>query len=77
MGVDLRNHLFAPGLSPGWFRNKATLSLPNKRIAWAAVERGGNNLNSSKDFRTDNGSSQGQNLALTGLYVPFLLGSGT
>jgi len=35
-----------------------------------AVERGGNNLNVFNDFRTENGSSQGQNLALTGLFVP-------
>jgi len=29
-----------------------------------------------KDFRTENGSSQGQNLALTGLCVPSSLDSG-
>ena len=37
-------------------------------------ERGGNNLNGFKNFRTENGSSQGQNLALTGLFVPSSLG---
>jgi len=30
----------------------------------------GNNLTGVNDFRTENGSSQGQNLALTGLCVP-------
>ena len=39
----------------------------------AAVERGGNNLNSFADFCTENGSNRGQNLALTVLYVPCLL----
>ena len=31
---------------------------------------GGNNLQGFKNFRTKNGSSQGQNLALTGSFVP-------
>jgi len=34
----------------------------------SAVERGKNNLNGVKDFHLKNGSSQGQNLALTVLY---------
>jgi len=38
-------------------------------------ERGGNNLNGFKDIRTENGSRQGQNLALTGLCVPRSLDS--
>jgi len=42
----------------------------------AAGERGGNNLNGFEDFRTENGSSQGQNLALTGLFVPSSIDSG-
>ena len=33
-------------------------------------------MNSFKDFHTENGSSQGQNLAVTGLLVPSSLGSG-
>jgi hypothetical protein len=33
-------------------------------------ERNGDNLNGFKDMRTENGSSQGYNLALTGLYQP-------
>ena len=33
-------------------------------------------MNGSQGFRTENGSSQGQNLALTGLFVPVLLNSG-
>ena len=36
----------------------------------AAAERGGNNLKGSKDVRTEFGSSQGQNMALTGLFIP-------
>jgi len=35
-----------------------------------AVERMGNNLKGVKNFRTENGSSQGPNLALTVLFVP-------
>jgi len=42
----------------------------------AAAEMGGNNLNGCQDFRTENGSGQGQNLALTGLFVPSSLDSG-
>jgi len=42
-----------------------------------ASERRGINLNGFKDFRTDNGSSQGQNLALNGLFVPSSHDSGT
>jgi len=41
-----------------------------------AFERGENNLNGFNDFRTDNGSCQGQNLAWTGLCVPSLLDGG-
>jgi len=35
-----------------------------------AAEQGWNNLNGFEDVRTENGSSKGQNLALTGLLVP-------
>jgi len=42
----------------------------------SAVERGGTNLNSLKYFRTENSSSQGQNLAVTLLFVPSSLDSG-
>ena len=41
-----------------------------------SAERGGNDLNGCQDFRTENGSSQGQNLALTVLYVPSSFDSG-
>jgi len=41
-----------------------------------SVERGGNNLNGFRDFRTENGSSQGRNLALTGVCVASWLASG-
>jgi len=41
-----------------------------------AAERGGNNLKGFKDFHTGNGSSRGQNLALTGAFVPSSLDSG-
>ena len=37
---------------------------------------GGNNSNGFQDFHTENGSRQGQNLALTGLCVPSWLDSG-
>jgi len=42
---------------------------------WAACERRGNNLKGFKDFRGENGSSQGQSLALTVFYVPDSLDS--
>jgi hypothetical protein len=41
-----------------------------------AVEMGENNLNGCQDFRTGDGSSQCQNLALTGLFFPSSLDSG-
>ena len=40
-----------------------------------ASGRRGENLNSFNDVRTENGSSQGQNLALNGLFVPSRLHS--
>jgi len=50
--------------------------LDRTRFSRAAAERGGNNLNAFEDFCTENGSSQGQNLASTGLFVPSSLDSG-
>ena len=41
-----------------------------------AAERGGNNLDGVKVLSTGNGSRQGQNQALTGLFVPSSLDSG-
>ena len=41
-----------------------------------AGERGGNHSNCFKDIRTENGSSQGHNLVLTGLLVPSSFDSG-
>ena len=40
------------------------------------AKRVGNNLHSFKDFRAENGSSQGHNLALAGFFVPSSLDSG-
>ena len=40
---------------------------PFQHSGVAAAGRGGSNLNNYDDFRTENGSSQGQNLVLTGL----------
>ena len=45
-------------------------------LVGGAVERGGNNLNGVNDYRTENGSSPGQSLALTVLCVPCSLDSG-
>ena len=45
----------------------------------ATVERGGDNLKGFENLRTEDGSSQGQNLgltSLTALLVPFSLDSG-
>jgi len=42
----------------------------------SAVERGRNNSNGFTDFHLNNGSSQGQDLALTGLWFSKSLGSG-
>ena len=64
MGVDFRNHPFAPGLPPG--RVSKPLSIEE-----------GTTFNYLKDFRSEHDStSQGQNLALNVLYVPYLLNSG-
>ena len=45
-------------------------------LVGSAGEWGRNNFNDFKDFRTENGSSQCQNLASTGVFVPSSLGSG-
>ena len=50
---------------------------PGRAPRGAAGERGGKNLNGVKDCRTENGSSQGQYLALTGLFVQSSLDSGS
>jgi len=42
----------------------------------SAAERRANNFNGFQDVRTENGSSQGHNLALTCLFVPSSLDSG-
>ena len=49
---------------------------PGSGGAMTPAKRVGNNLNGFKDFRTGNDSSQGQNLALTGSFVPSSLDSG-
>ena len=41
-----------------------------------ATEQRGDNLNNVHEFRTENASSQGQDLALTGLFVPDSLDGG-
>ena len=55
------------GIGAGWKVCAAGLPLSSER---------GGNVNYFEDFRTENGSSQGQDLALTGLGVPFSLDSG-
>ena len=42
----------------------------------SAGEKGGGNLNGVEDFQTENGSSQGQNLALISIFVPKFLDCG-
>jgi len=56
---------------PSWARgtNPSTLTQIRRRCRLAAVEPGGNHLNGFKDFRTQNGSSERHNLAVTVLYV--------
>ena len=46
------------------------LSVPFTLASVAATERTCNNFKGFKDFHLKNGSSQGQNLALTALLVP-------
>ena len=52
------------------------LALAREISPATAVQRGRNQLQGSKHFRTENGSSQGQNLALTVLCVQNSLDSG-
>jgi len=54
----IHTHSFSPSPS-------LSLSLTHTH-AQPAVEREGNNLKHVRDFRLKNGSSQGQNMALTG-----------
>ena len=49
---------------------------PRKVTAQTAAERQGNNLKGLEDFRLENGSSQGQNLALTFFFVTNSLDTG-
>ena len=50
---------------------------PEEQIFFrSVVEQGGVKFEDFPDFRTEDGSSQGQNLAMTGLLVPDLLDSG-
>ena len=46
-------------------------------ISHTAGEQGGNNFNDFRDFCTEDGSYQGYNLALTGLFVASSLQSGS
>ena len=46
------------------------------RTGGTAAERGGNDLKGCEDFRIENGSRRGLNLALTVLFVPSSLDSG-
>ena len=55
---------------------RPTITTIALQLRGAAVGRDGNNLKDVKDFRAENGSRQGQNLALTGLCVPSSLVSG-
>jgi len=45
------------------------------RVPGGAAERGGGNLNGFKNFRAENCSRQGHDLALTGLFVPSSVGT--
>ena len=46
------------------------------KVLTAAVKRGGNNLNGFNDLLVEDRSSQGQNLAVAGLFVSSSLDSG-
>ena len=69
-GRALRVHGLSPSCRPGL--------VAKIRQLWrqTAVELGGNNLNGFKDFRTEKGPSEGQNLTLSVLFVPNSLDSG-
>ena len=66
--------LYAPPHANYWAAFEA--SHGGRHLLISAGERRVDNFNGFKDFRTENGSSQGQNLALTGLFVPSSLDSG-
>ena len=53
-----------------WFSRSLLLLPISPALPRTAVDREGNNLNDFKDFRTENGSNQGQNLALLGIRSP-------
>jgi len=58
----------------GWVRARPPLA-DRQAMQEAAAERGGNNLYDFQVIHTENGSSQGQNLALTGVCVSSSLDS--
>ena len=73
MGLGWRDNAFllCYAVSAGATHGASTLF-----ASWCG-ERGVKNRVGFKDFRTENGSGQGQNPVLTGLSVPSLLDSGT
>jgi len=63
------------GVMTGWDLVHLRLALRGVARALEVAERGGNNVTGFTGFRTENGPSQGQNLALNGECVPSLLDS--
>ena len=61
----------------GWVFLMCEVPLYGPLISLASGQRGGNNLNGLKGFRSNHGSNQGQNLAMTGLFDPSSLDSGS
>ena len=77
MGVDIRNHLFAPGLRPGWLGLRVEGFGRDTRVtSRAAVGWKSKSYNCRQDLHLENGARQRQILALTVLHVPCSLGSG-
>jgi len=50
--------------------NQCLINPRHLRVVLEEIHRGGNTLNGFTDFRSESGASQGQNLALTGVFVP-------
>ena len=74
VGATARLHCRYNAVEGGHAAGVPAFGIP---LWYAAGERGEINLNEFKDLRTENGSSQGQNMALTGLCVSNSLDSGT
>ena len=67
MGAEAVTALAGAVTTSGSYKS---IDLTLNKVLLPAVELEGNNLNYFKDVQPENGSSQGRNLVLAGVFVP-------